>query len=213
MRGARALQVSSEGAQHKRRQLPWALLAMTVAWLTPQVLFWIDVSRRLADASHPVEVRMLRIFILITLTVGTALWWLPTSYFTLRTLERSGRIYEFLGVHIFRRFAADGDWINRRRRRRDAAYRVVHDRSSARHFAQNVRESERIHLVLFTICAGTMAYAVAIQSFTWAVFFCVANVVANVYPIMLQRYTRSRLDRLQLRADHSCTGTRVPTTG
>jgi hypothetical protein len=54
-------------------------------------------------------------------------------------------------------------------------------------------QSERGHLVLLALGLVSAAYAWHVGWHGWAVYLSVGNVLVNVYPILLQRYTRGRL--------------------
>jgi hypothetical protein len=123
-----------------------------------------------------------------------ALWWLlPRAYFRVHGFEQTGRIYRSLGVLIFRRFAPDGDLANRWARRADPHYRVIRGRRSAADFVVRTEQSERGHTVLLMLGVVSAAYAWSLGWHGWAVYLSMGNVIVNVYPILLQRYTRSRL--------------------
>jgi hypothetical protein len=98
-----------------------------------------------------------------------------------------------LGVVFFRWFAPDGDFANRWERRKNADFRVIRGRRSAADFVVRTEQSERGHLVLLALGIASAAWAWSIGWNGWAVYLSIGNVVVNVYPILLQRYTRSRL--------------------
>jgi hypothetical protein len=107
--------------------------------------------------------------------------------------EQTGKCYVSLGVVFFRWFAPDGDFANRWERRKNADFRVIRGRRSAADFVVRTEQSERGHLVLLALGIASAAWAWSIGWNGWAVYLSIGNVVVNVYPILLQRYTRSRL--------------------
>ena len=126
-----------------------------------------------------------------------ALWWvLPNSYFRVYGFERSGRLYERLGVLTFRKFVPNGDFANRWDRRKDPGFRMIRDRKSAAAFIARTRQSERGHIVLLALGIVSSAYAWSIGWYSWAIYLAAGNVLVNVYPIILQRYTRGRIEGL-----------------
>jgi hypothetical protein len=117
---------------------------------------------------------------------------LPRSYFRPRRFE-CGRFYPALGVRAFRAIATDGDWINRRLRRLDPAYRVVRDRRTlAGHIAGSIT-NERWHTAWLLLGLLTAASAVATGQHGWAAAITIFNVAFNLYPVWHQRYKRARL--------------------
>ncbi len=101
-----------------------------------------------------------------------------------------------VGVRAFRRFATNGDLINRWARRLDPGYRMVRSRASARAWIGRTRESERNHMVLLLMGVFTAGYAARIGWNGWALGLTASNVVFNLYPILLQRYNRCRIERV-----------------
>jgi hypothetical protein len=122
-----------------------------------------------------------------------AAWWLPPSYYRVQSFERSGRVYEALGVRLFRRLVPDGDYANRWRRRTSPGFRILANRAAARAFLGRTEESERGHLVLLLLGLPSIALAWQVGWYGWAIYLGVGNVLVNLYPVLLQRYTRARL--------------------
>jgi len=117
---------------------------------------------------------------------------LPPGYFRPRPFERGG-FYPALGLRAFRAIATDGDWINRRLRRLDPAYRVVRDRRTrAGHIAGSIT-GERWHTAFLLFGLVTTASALATGQHGWAIAITIFNVAFNLYPVWHQRYTRARL--------------------
>ena len=135
-------------------------------------------------------------YLLGCFAVSVGLWWVPPSYYQVLPFERSGRLYERVGVRHFRWFVPDGDAANRWRRRREPAFRVVRNRQHALAFRQRTQMSEKGHLVLLVLGGISTAFAWAIAWSGWALYLGVGNVLVNLYPILLQRYTRARLLRV-----------------
>jgi hypothetical protein len=167
---------------------------MAGGWLGPIVMFWMYVWGPLRPFAYPGGDLLPGAWFSILVVACIALWWvMPRSYFEIRSFERAGRFYEALGVLLFRRFAPDGDFANRWERRKNPQYRVIRGRRSAADFRVRTEQSERGHLVLFALGSVSGLYAWSLGWHGWAVYLGVGNVVVNVYPILLQRYTRGRL--------------------
>jgi hypothetical protein len=115
-------------------------------------MFWLYVWGPLRPYSYPPG-HLLPGPSFALLTGGcVALWWgLPRAYFRVHRFERTGRLYERLGVRAFRHVAPDGDLINRRVRRFTPGYRVVRGPRAARAFVTRTEQSERGHAVLLTL--------------------------------------------------------------
>lgn len=192
---AKAPALPAFGDESKANLVPFAIVC--AGWIVPLLKFWAlvwDVFRPSDYAGGDVAPR-LGLF-LAACAVCLAPWWLPASYYRVRRFEANGRLYEILGVRIFRKLVPNGDWVNRWRRRRDAGFRVLSNRRSAAEFLSRTVMSEKSHLVPLFMGAGTSLFAWHIGWTGWAVYLGVANVLVHLYPILLQRYTRARIVRL-----------------
>lgn len=127
--------------------IPFASIAG--GWLGPLLMFWLYVWRPLRPFAYPAGDLLPGGWFVLPVVACLALWWLlPRSYFDLRPFERDGRIYESLGVLLFRRLAPDGDLANRCERRSNRQYRVIRGRRAAADFIIRTEQSERGQLVL-----------------------------------------------------------------
>ncbi|MES2521647.1 MAG: hypothetical protein V4617_03030 [Gemmatimonadota bacterium] len=157
-------------------------------------MFWLYVWGPLRPFSYPTGALLPSASFVPVVAVCIALWWLmPRAYFQVHRFERTGQIYEWLGVRLFRRFVPDGDLANRRERKTRPHYRVIGGRRSAANFVLRTEQSERGHLVLLALGIASAGYALHLGWHGWATYLSAGNVLVNVYPILLQRYTRSRL--------------------
>lgn len=182
--------------------IPFA--SMAGGWLGPLLMFWLYVWGPLRPFHYPGGELFPPLPVFVTLFAASiALWWLPSSYYQIRPFERSGRLYEAIGVRLFRWFVPDGDAANRWRRRREPAFRVIRNRRYALAFVRRTELSERSHLVMLALGALSTVFAWRIGWVGWAIYLGIGNVLVNLYPVFLQRYTRARLSTLRQRQRHS----------
>jgi Glycosyl-4,4'-diaponeurosporenoate acyltransferase len=127
-------------------------------------------------------------------------WWLPAAYFRIQGFERSGRLYELIGVRAFRHLVPDGDLANRWRRYRQPAFRIITNRAYAAAFVERTKLSEKSHVALLFVGTVTSLFAWHIGWRVCSIYLGVANVLVHVYPVLLQRYTRGRILRVLARA-------------
>jgi Glycosyl-4,4'-diaponeurosporenoate acyltransferase len=167
------------------------ILVITVIWFAPLVWFNFQLVRH----GRP----LLTVAYVACALLSVSVIWLPEGYFRPRAFERSGRLYERLGVRFFRRFMLQGDYYNRALRSDDPAHRVITGRASANRYDAQTRAAERGHLISLIVGAVITAYGLCLGFFHFAVLFTASNAIFNVYPIMLQRYTRARIDRIRCR--------------
>lgn len=137
------------------------------------------------------------------LTVGLAVAGarIPARYFTLRPWERRGNrsaCERWAGIRFFKQWMMQGDRMNAVLRRIDPAYHAMRPtREALAASARRTVSIERAHLAWFLGALPIAGYALEVGAFTFALFWTVANVLTNVWPIFLQRYNRVRLERVQ----------------
>jgi fatty acid desaturase len=137
---------------------------------------------------------------LVWLTRQVVPFALPPEYYRPRPFESDGRLFRRLGVVTFKwlLFKSRVELLN-------FSARLSHGRSGLHGLERGIRQAETDHaiallvMVVITIYAATNAW--------WALvgWLLLANVVANLYPIMLQRHNRARLLPILGRADRSNT--------
>lgn len=136
----------------------------------------------------------------LTFGLGLLGAFVPSSYFRLAAWERRGRgrRYERLfGIRTFKRWMSQGDHMNAWLRRRVPTYRVVAPtRESIAAYAQRTRAIERAHLAWFLGALVPTGYAMGAGAHWFGILLLLANLLTNVWPIMLQRYNRVRAEYL-----------------
>jgi len=122
-----------------------------------------------------------------------ALW-----YFTVYPFERDGRFYKRLGVTHFKRFASSGDFWNRKRRHTHPEFKIVKNYASAIDWDERTKFNELAHLfnLLFSIIMLVWLYVQGRHRFIIPIILL--TILLNVYPILLQRYNRARIQRIRL---------------
>jgi hypothetical protein len=169
---------------------------MSSLWIAPLAIVWLRVWGPL----RPFDVEPVSppswIALLAGTTISMAAWWVPAGYYKLRDFEKSGRIYEMLGVRSFSRFVTDGAIINRIRRQATPGFRLIRDRASARAFIARTYIAERGHLPWLVAGLLSTIWAARVGWNGWALLLGAGNALVNLWPILLQRYTRGRIERV-----------------
>ena len=124
---------------------------------------------------------------------------LSERYYRVRGWESSGRVYERLGIRFFKRFVPNGDYINRIIRHSDKSYRVIRDAESTVRHGDMTRLAERCHLAALWLPVPCIVYALMLGWNKFALWLFLANVPIHVYPVLLQRYTRARIQKVLTR--------------
>ena len=112
---------------------------------------------------------------------------LPEGYFAIRPFERSGRLYELLGVRVIK-------WAVRRGPMHlfNPHLRLPSQPTAERlrHLEGRMREPETAHVWLFFMMLPVVGHALLRAWWSAAAWTMAFNVVLNAYPVMLQRYNR-----------------------
>jgi len=115
---------------------------------------------------------------------------LAGRYHELRRFERSGRVYELVGVGAVK-------WMLRRGPLAvfNPDLHLPAERSPANlaHLDQRMRDAEASHAVLFVVTLPIVVHAVVRGWWLAAAATLLFDVLMNGYPVILQRYNRARL--------------------
>lgn len=160
---------------------------LLLVWVLPVQIF----LTRTLEASAWVPVIVLTVLCVL---VGACL---PRSYFRLRRAEADGRVYAAIGVRRFRNIVAYGGPMVRLMRRLDPAAYTRLNKSTLTERERRTRKTEKIHCAMLLGTIPSAVWAVLQREYWFAAYLLAANVPMNVYPILLQRYTRARLERLR----------------
>jgi hypothetical protein len=116
---------------------------------------------------------------------------LSSSYYNERQWERRGKIYELLGINLFRKVLVWIGWekLNKKNnpveRKTEALMNLHHQ----------TKKSELGHAIVFPVVLGFSVY-VALKFGVIRSFWLIAlNILLNLYPVFLQRYNRPRIER------------------
>lgn len=169
---------------------PGAIIIVScAAGLVPLELFLVEIWSRHGFFSL--------LLVILPLVAGCLIVQsLPERYYRTKRFESSGRLYESLGIRFFKRFPPNGDYINRVNRRFNPAYRVVCDKASIVEFEASTRLSERCHLIGLFLVLPSVALALALGWNQFALWLLLPNIPLHFYPVLLQRYTRARIERV-----------------
>jgi hypothetical protein len=123
------------------------------------------------------------------------------GYYRLRPFEASGEFYSRLGVRFFRRLVVQLDYFNRVARRRVPDHRSVRSSADLPRAERLGRLNERVHVTLLVLLLPPICWALVCGQYELAAWLMLLNGLFNLYPALLQRYTRARLDALAGRRD------------
>lgn len=113
------------------------------------------------------------------------------DYFKEKKWEQHGKIYEQLGIHLFRKLLVIVGWEKLNKK----ANPVKNNLAALIHLEYRTKQSELGHLIIFFIVGGFSIYVAIRYSFSASGWLIFLNLLLNFYPILLQRYNRPRLQR------------------
>ena len=170
-----------EKARYRLNLIIIALFCSTT--LAPCVLFFFTGKGQLI---------WLVIFLIVTYLFSL----IPKYWYRRWQLSANLSIYRKLKVHLFKKFATNGDVTNKILRRKFPLHRNVKNRDS---LAEKLAETyivEKAHSVLFIFCLLTSAHAFAMKDIGTGILLTLGNIVFNLYPNFLQQYNRIRYQKL-----------------
>jgi hypothetical protein len=118
---------------------------------------------------------------------------LPQGYYAINTFERTGQLYERLGVRRFKRLVRRGPLAMF-----SPTLRFPKDRTIAalRHLDDEMRAAETGHVCIFMLMLLFISAALLRGWFDAVGWMLAFNIIINGYPVMLQRYNRIKLQEL-----------------
>lgn len=116
---------------------------------------------------------------------------LTSAYYNAKSWEAGGAVYKWLGVNIFRKILVLIGWEKVIR----AASPVKKNLEAIKHLEYGTRKAEFGHIVIFFVVLAMNFFVVFNYGFAKSVPLLSLNIIFNVYPIILQRYNRPRLQR------------------
>lgn len=117
---------------------------------------------------------------------------LPLSYYQVQDPEKLKALYETLRVEWFKKFLLVTFWRNRDQRKRYFNGK----RAGISNLVEQSKKSEFGHLIPFIIINVVSVYLFAINLHSLSLFTIFLNVIGNLYPIILQRQHRMRIQSI-----------------
>lgn len=138
--------------------------------------------------------KMERSWFIISLSISLVVIFLPVSFFNALQLSQSRLFYKKAGVEFFNQFIQYGTILNRIVKNKFPGYKRFHSKEEA--FKKLFNQTylfEKFHFIIFIFFIETAFFALINGYYNWMIFFILANILYNVYPIMLQQYIRLKL--------------------
>lgn len=162
-----------------------------LCWLVVLVVAWRSV-----DVEFARWFSLLIFAMAINCALTASIWFadffvgfsLPSAYYEIKGFEKTGRLYEVLGVRAARCIF-----------RHSPAVRFSGRRGLLSKLELDMRLAETHHVLSFIIIAPVSMYVLIVGQASLALGLLIFCVALQVYPIMLQRYNRNRILRLCVR--------------
>ena len=130
------------------------------------------------------------VFYFVSLTI------IPRRYYNLQPFEQDGRLYRRLGMRQFRYIVGEGEGIQKLARRIDPQWQSTLSKLSYDERIKWTQTAEWIHISMIFLSLPLIALAYRRGFTTFATLYLLSNIPFNIYPILLQRYTRAKLLRI-----------------
>ncbi|GGK63598.1 hypothetical protein ACD591_00860 [Rufibacter glacialis] len=111
---------------------------------------------------------------------------LQAGYFLPKPFEKEGKLYQYAGIHAFRKMLVWIGW--EKLMRKEHGLKI--NATSLRQLEYNTRISETGHLFIFLIVL-LVTFLVTMHN-TGTLWLWLTNILLNVYPVFLQRFNRPR---------------------
>lgn len=117
---------------------------------------------------------------------------LKASYFNSHPFEEEGKIYTYLGVHLFRKLLVLSGWEKSRKKETPIRKSLI----ILEYYEYRTRASEFGHIIIAIIIVFITVYVFMAFSLKDTIWLIITNILLNIYPILVQRYNRPRVGRV-----------------
>lgn len=118
---------------------------------------------------------------------------LPSAYYDTRPFERTGQLYERVGIRLAKKLLRRGPLSVLSPTLRMPKEKTV---SALRNLDNEMRKAETAHALTFILMLFLVGYAAVNGWLDTMLWLLLLNILINGYPIMLQRYNRIKLQEL-----------------
>lgn len=124
---------------------------------------------------------------------------LTSPYYNEKAWERKGKIYESLGINFFRKLLVWTGWEKLNKKSNP----IGKNSKALTHLHYQTKKSELGHIIILVIVLGFNIFVVFKFGILKSLSLLILNILLNLYPILLQRYNRPRLERAINLSKHS----------
>lgn len=116
---------------------------------------------------------------------------LSSPYFHDKAWERGGKVYESVGINLYRKLLVGIGWEKLHKQSKPVRKNI----DALRFLHYKTKQDELAHLIIFIIVLGFGIFVAFKFGVVYSLWLFVLNILLNLYPILLQRFNRPRLER------------------
>jgi hypothetical protein len=120
---------------------------------------------------------------------------LPDSYYQVKHPQRIIWYYDFFKVSYFRKFLLATVWRSKQQQKKYFDGK----RAGLENLVTQSQKSEFGHLLPAITIAGVIIYLFILGLVKAGIMALLINIIGNIYPVILQRHHRMRIERLRIR--------------
>lgn len=166
------------------------LTLVLIAIITIVLICTVATFIRLDSFSFAWTLNFLLMFFVVFFT-GALKSQLNSSYYDEKGWERSGKIYEHLGINFFRKLLVWIGWEKLIRKSNP----IEKNKKALTNLHYQTKKSELDHLIILVIVLGFNVFVAFKFGVLKSLWLLILNILLNLYPILLQRYNRPRIKR------------------
>lgn len=156
-------------------------LGWTMLGFAPVVIFW--------------EKHYQPWLLLLSIVLSLLPFFIPASALINFLVSRRRTWYIRIGVKKAQGFTQNGALINRHIRKRTTKYKLITNRKDMIKHRNQMLVYEKYHLACLVFFTLSMLWAGLAQAYQEVILILIANIIYNVYPILIQHYNKLRLHR------------------
>lgn len=116
----------------------------------------------------------------------------PNRYYRLRAFETSGKLYSLLGVPFFKMILSKNPLPTLTAKLSIENY----SRDGLKELERKMRYAEAVHIQSFLLVFMVMILFSILRDSRFVLYLSVFNVITNLYPALVQRYNRNRIQKI-----------------
>ncbi|MBB6372477.1 hypothetical protein [Chryseobacterium shigense] len=117
---------------------------------------------------------------------------LNSPYFQEKAWEKKGKIYESLGINVYRKLLVAVGWEKLNKKSKP----VKKNAAALANLYYRTKQDELGHLIIMIIVLGFNIFAAVKFGIIKSLWLLTSNILLNIYPVFLQRYNRPRIERV-----------------